>query len=349
MPHTYPTAGGRRVILRANPQSSDGPGRRFSRRGFLAAAAVPLVAGLAVRGSSAVRGSAVARAATPRVFFGLDVPDNEADLVDQLAAMVGEQPSVVSLFLKLDSQVPSARLEQMASAGQTAFVTLEPWSLANSRGQVDQPQYSLASIIDGDHDTDLRAIATQLGALRRPFYLRFAHEMNAWWYPWCEAVNGNRSGQYVDAWHHVHDVVSSAAGVPIRWVWSPNRLLTSSHYNLPTLAELFPGRDVVDVMGMTGYSHDDPSPVVTFDSTVDELERLSSLPLVLSEIGAEGGSQASWLRQLPFLLRADPRIEGFVYFETSPATTGATGDYQIATSPSSVSAFKAMLRSVRAI
>jgi hypothetical protein len=337
------------VIPAAHPQSSDGPVRRFSRRGFLAAAAVPLVAGLAVRGSSAVRGSPGAQTATPRVFFGLDVPDNQADQVDQVAAMVGEQPSVVSLFLKLDSSVPTARLKQMASAGQTAFVTLEPWSLASSRGQVDQPQYSLASIIDGDHDVALRAIASRLGALRRPFYLRFAHEMNAWWYPWCEAVNGNRSGQYVDAWRHVHRVVSQETSVPIRWVWSPNRLLTSSHYKLPTLKELFPGRDVVDVMGMTGYSHDDPSPVVTFGSTVDELEYLSSLPLVLSEIGAEGASRASWLRQLPSFLRADPRIQGFVYFETSPATTGASGDYEIATSPSSVSAFKEMLRSVRAI
>ena len=337
------------MIPAAHPQSSDGPVRRFSRRGFLAAAAVPLVAGLAVRGSSAVRGSPGAQTATPRVFFGLDVPFDQVGEVDRVAALVGEQPSVVSLFLKLDSDVPLARLEQMGSAGQTPFVTLEPWSLASARGQVDQPQYSLASIINGDHDTDLRTIASKLGSLGQPFYLRFAHEMNAWWYPWCEAVNGNRSGQYVDAWRHVHRVVSQAAGVPIRWVWSPNRLLNSSHYKLPTLAELFPGRDVVDVMGMTGYSHDDPSPLVTFGPTVDQLKHLSSLPLVLSEIGAEGGSQASWIRQLQPFLRHDPRIQGFVYFETSPATTGATGEYQIATSPSSVSAFTAMLRSVRAI
>ena len=336
------------MIPAAHPQSSDGPVRRFSRRGFLAAAAVPLVAGLAVRGSSAVRGSPGAQTATPRVFFGLDVPDNQADQVDQVAAMVGEQPSVVSLFLKLDSSVPTARLKQMASAGQTAFVTLEPWSLASSRGQVDQPQYSLASIIDGDHDVALRAIASRLGALRRPFYLRFAHEMNAWWYPWCEAVNGNRPGQYVHAWRHVHQLFSSETGVPIRWVWSPNRLVTSSHYKIPTLAELFPGGDVVHVLGMTGYSHDDPSPLVTFGPTVDQLKHLSSLPLVLSEIGAEGGSQASWIRQLQPFLRHDPRIQGFVYFETSPSTTGATGDYQIATSPRATSAFKEMLRSLRA-
>jgi len=331
------------VIPGAHLEPSDGPGRRFSRRGFLAAAAaVPVVVGLAACGTTD------ARATTPKVFFGLDVPFDQVGEVDRVAALVGEQPSVVSLFLKLDSDVPLARLEQMGSAGQTPFVTLEPWSLASARGQVDQPQYSLASIINGDHDTDLRTIASKLGSLGQPFYLRFAHEMNAWWYPWCEAVNGNRPGQYVHAWRHVHQLFSSETGVPIRWVWSPNRLVTSSHYKIPTLAELFPGGDVVHVLGMTGYSHDDPSPLVTFGPTVDQLKHLSSLPLVLSEIGAEGGSQASWIRQLQPFLRHDPRIQGFVYFETSPSTTGATGDYQIATSPRATSAFKEMLRSLRA-
>ncbi len=303
--------------------------------------AAPVAAGLTGCGPSVA-----ARAPDPTVFFGLDVPGNQVDQVDQVAALVGRQPSVVSLFLKLDSDVPVARLNEMASAGQAPFVTLEPWSLSSAPGQVDQPQYSLASITRGDHDIDLRRIGSQLSALGRPFYLRFAHEMNAWWYPWCESVNGNQPGQYVEAWRHVHQVVSSVTAVPVRWVWSPNRLLTSSHRRLPGLSELFPGGDVVHAMGMTGYSHDDRSPTVTLGSTVHQLQRLSPLPLVLSEIGAAGASQGSWIQQLPAFLRDHPRIRGFVYFETSPATTGATGDYRIATSPGSVGTFRDMLHSL---
>lgn len=315
------------------------PGPRLSRRAFLTGAAV--AAATAAAGGPA----AGAWGASPRVFFGLDVPDNLGPSVDAVAHLVGAQPSVVSLFLKLDSTVPTDRLRQMAAAHQTAFVTLEPWLLASRSGQVDQPDFSLASIIRGDHDADFTRLGRQLGALRRPFYLRFAHEMNAWWYPWAEAVNGNRPGQYVAAWRHVHRLISSVTSTPISWVWSPN-VIFDSRRRLTSLPELFPGDDVVTDLGMTGYSHDDRSPAQTFGQTVARLESLSRLPVVLSEIGAEGGSQSAWIGQLSSYLESHPRIRGFVYFNTSPATTGATGHYEFSSTPASVAAFRRTLRSL---
>ena len=39
-----------------------------------------------------------------------------------------------------------------------------------------------------------------------PVAIRFAHEMNGNWYPWSESRSGNRPGDYVQAWRHVHDI-----------------------------------------------------------------------------------------------------------------------------------------------
>jgi hypothetical protein len=36
-------------------------------------------------------------------------------------------------------------------------------------------------------------------AWAKPFYLRFAHEMNGKWQPWAPGANGNAAAQYVTA------------------------------------------------------------------------------------------------------------------------------------------------------
>ncbi len=281
-----------------------------------------------------------------RLFFGLDVPDDDPATIDSISSLVGGTPSVVSIFVKLDSVLPVDRLRQIAAAKQTAFLTLEPWLIASAPGDVNQPQFSLGSIIRGDHDADLRRLASAIGGLRQTVYLRFAHEMNAWWYPWAEAVNGNQPGQYVAAWRHVRKIFSPADRY-VRWVWSPNEVLNVKR-KLPTLSEVYPGDRWVHYVGMTGYSDGSASPTSTYQQTISQLTALSKHPVLLSEMGADGAAAPTWIRALPAYLAANPRIQGFVYFDTSPSTTGATGDYAITQSPQKTAAFRSLLRAIGA-
>ena len=308
-----------------------------SRRSLLKASALVAVAGVSVPRLGK----------NQQTFFGLDVPFDDPATVDDISSLVGATPSVVSLFLKLDSDVPVARLQQMSAAKQTPFVTLEPWLLASKQGQVNQPGFSLGSIIRGDHDAAFRRLASGIGAIPGPIFIRFAHEMNAWWYPWCEAVNGNRPGQYIRAWRHVRQVFARSTNRGFRWVWSPNVLLDVTR-TLPTLKELYPGDRAVDYVGMTGYSHGGSSPATTFGPTLVQLRALSSRPVVLSEIGANGPAAPTWVRGLAGYLAANRQIQGFVYFDTSPGTTGATGNYSIRQSPAMVAAFRSMVRAIGA-
>ena len=128
---------------------------------------------------------------------------------------------------------------------------------------------ALASIIDGSHDAYIdmfaKSILKQFG---HPVTIRLMHEMNGNWYPWGLGVNGNRPGQYVAAWQHVHDRFTALGVTDVSWMWAPNAVYTGS----APLAPLYPGDAYVDAVGLSNYnwghySHDG------FAHRVDDLRR----------------------------------------------------------------------------
>jgi beta-mannanase len=190
----------------------------------------------------------------------------------------------------------------------------------------------LATIAAGTYDEELQRIGKVLASYEKPVYLRFAHEMNAAWYPWGTG-NGNTPAQYVAAWRHVHAVISSAApGVRVWWVWSPDAAAPA--VSKAPLSSFYPGDDVVDFVGMTGYAtpgNDQGSAFQTFGRTLAALGAITQKPAILAEVGAAGPRKNAWLWSLGDFLRAESRIAGIVYFDTSPTTTGASGDYALRT------------------
>lgn len=261
------------------------------------------------------------------VFFGLDVPNARPDAVGAVAASLGTRPTVAALFIRYDSTWTARAVQQLAGAGLTPFVTLEPWHVAAGADEPD-PTDSLAALLSGRFDADLTRQARALATSPVPIYLRFAHEMNGDWYPWSMGANGNTPQQYVAAWRHVHALFARVVpSLRVRWVFAPAAL--GSAHTTADLQRLYPGRDVVDVLGLTGYEHGGSSPWATFGPTVRAVSRLGPQPLVLAEVGVEGSGKSAWLRGLGSYLRASPRVSGFVYFDTTPATTGASGDYAL--------------------
>ena len=64
-------------------------------------------------------------------------------------------------------------------------------------------------VIDGTYDGYIRYFAQKAKEWGHPFFLRFNWEMNGFWFPWSEGVNGNKSGEFVAAWRHVHDIFTA--------------------------------------------------------------------------------------------------------------------------------------------
>lgn len=282
---------------------------------------------------------------TSRVLYGLNVPNNDQATIVSLTAKTGYRPEILNVFVKLDTDArhfSTETLTQIGRMGAKPMVTLEPWSWRSLWGASSQPQYSLAALAKGRWDHQLRNIAKTIRGHRGIVYLRFAHEMNGWWYPWAESVNGNRPGGFVRAWRHVHSVFRSSGATNVRWVWSPNALTYSSR-GTSNLASLYPGDRYADVIGMTGYGHG-ASAAETFDATLRALKAISDKPIFLSETGVDGPRKLEWINSFGRYLRNHREIVAFVWYNTPPSTIGGSDDYRFDDTPENVDAFRNSLR-----
>jgi beta-mannanase len=150
-------------------------------------------------------------------------------------------------------------------------------------------------------------------------YLRFAQEMNGNWYPWSEAVNGNRPGQFVAAWRHVHRIFTQLGADNVRWIWSPAAGTASLK------ARLYPGSAYVDIVGVSVFNGGSTlrwggwrSFARIFNPTERVLAQIApGEPIQISEVASAeaGGSKAAWITGMFADLRAHPRVTSLVWYD----------------------------------
>lgn len=213
-------------------------------------------------------------------------------------------------------------IEGVARRGMLPMISWEPWNYRREsrsdalRGY--QPAYRLSNIIDGRYDKYITSWAEGVKGLGFTIAIRFAHEMNGYWYPWCVLANGNTIGQYVRAWRHVHDIFRKAGATNVIWVWSPNVVWNGS----VDLAKLYPGNAYVNWIGLSGYygtpgmfSYEDFDTI--FDRTIAELRTFTRKPLVITETGATNtsGLMARYIIQMFRELPAHTSIIGVIWYE----------------------------------
>ncbi|MFC5662498.1 glycoside hydrolase family 26 protein [Kitasatospora misakiensis] len=247
----------------------------------------------------------------------------DLDPVDEFATAVKHQPSVLEFSVGWwDKRFDRRVFDTVAERGIMPMVAWEPWDF-RKESKVDklrgeQPEYALSRIIGGDFDGYIKQWAEGVKSLGYPIALRFAHEMNGYWYPWAEQANGNRRGQYVQAWKHVHDLFRQAGADKVVWVWSPN----VDYENATPLDSLYPGDDYVDWIGLSGYygtvglekylSFDQ-----IFDPTLKKLRGFSQKPVVITETAAtdSSGQKARWISEMFTQLPQHPDIIGLIWYE----------------------------------
>lgn len=265
--------------------------------------------------------------------------------LDQMAVYAGEAPSSVLFFKDFAQPAPITEMNAVRARGAVPLVTWEPWLWG---GGVNQPAYSLARIAAGDFDAYITQWGRALASWGSPVQLRFAHEMNGDWYPWAESANGNRPGDYVRAWRHVHDLVAAQGASNVSWVWSPN--VPSDGFT--SLAQLYPGAGYVDVVALDGYNWGTSaswsgwtSPQDLFAPGIAQLRSLApGVPILIAETASSdaGGDKAAWNTALVSYLAAQPDVMGFVWFNIRKEA-----DWRISSSTSSAAAFKNALQARR--
>ncbi|GAC1596238.1 MAG: hypothetical protein NVS3B6_02490 [Pseudarthrobacter sp.] len=259
--------------------------------------------------------------------------------LDAVATLVGESPGIVLSYKDFSQAPPVAELDSVVNRGATPLVTWEPWIAGSG---VNQPAYTLARIVAGDFDPYISQWGAALAAWGKPLMLRFAHEMNGDWYPWCEAANGNRPGDYVSAWRHVHSLVNAAGAANVNWVWAPNGGGSVD----PAL--LYPGDAYVDTVGLDAYNWGTTqpwsswqTPATLFGPYLGQLRSIApGKPIIITETASTeaGGSKPDWNTALVSYLRTQADVTGFVWFDFNKET-----DWRIDSSTASASSLAAAL------
>jgi beta-mannanase len=275
----------------------------------------------------------------PVLFGAATDGGQDLGLLSQFESHAGKKVNLYSIYhsFKYSPDFDAAAASSIRAHGATPMITWEPWD--PSASATSQPTYSLASIAGGTHDALITRWATQIKAWGQPLWLRFAHEMNSDWYPWAEKVNGNRPGQYVAAWRHVHDIFKQVGANNVVWIWNPNVDFPGA----TAMSSLYPGDAYVDWVGLDGYNWGRSTSWGTwqtfdqvFGPSLTALRQITSRPVVIGETASTelGGDKAQWISQFFAGLARNASIKAFVWFNLNKET-----DWRIESSAAAQRAF----------
>ncbi|MER5884125.1 glycosyl hydrolase [Streptomyces sp. NPDC001941] len=279
-----------------------------------------------------------------RAFLGVFTSEGTHDFTEaaDFARQTKHRPQVFEFSADWASgRFDAAAIDRVAARGMMPMVAWEPWDHRKEskdpelRGE--QSDFKLSRITSGHFDAYVRSWAEGIKSLGYPVAVRLAHEMNGYWYPWCEQSNGNRPGDYARAWRHVHDLFDQVGARNAVWVWSPNVGYTNS----TPLKGLYPGDAYVDWIGLSGYygtvGKEAYQPFASlFGPTRKELRRFTDKPLVITEVGATdaAGRKAAWITDMFRTLPRYRDVIGVIWYQAVKEI-----DWRVGTSAAASAAF----------
>jgi Glycosyl hydrolase family 26 len=225
------------------------------------------------------------------------------------------------------TRFPSTPLENVRRYGA---IPVFSWNSTSSPPSLDQPDFNLGALLSGRFDGYIREFATKTKEWGKPFFLRFNWEMNGFWFPWAEGVNGNSPGQFVAAWRHVHDIFESVGASNVTWVWCPNVDLYTS---LTPLGTLYPGDDYVDWTALDGFNWGKRRGSPGWQSFNQVFHRTyrrivkkvaPGKPMMLAEVASsdKGGSKPAWIKDMFAKLRNKYRkIRAVIWYDVDDRGT----------------------------
>lgn len=212
-------------------------------------------------------------------------------------------------------------------------------------------RYSLAKIIGGVYDDELRAYAQSAAASRIPLMLEFGTEANGDWFPWSGRCNGGPA-VFRQAWRHVVRLFRDEGATNVTWV------LHLDAGEPSTIAAYYPGARWVDWVGLSAYGAQEPGdPWTSFRSVFAPayaaLARAApGKPIALLEFGVVAErrhDKAAWIRAAFADLASGryPRLAAVSYWNSNWTNGGGVGPslMRIDTSPAVLRAYRSAVAS----
>jgi mannan endo-1,4-beta-mannosidase len=290
-------------------------------------------------------------AADPRRAFGVYADPWH---VDDWARAVGVAPQLIAKFEAFSNRrTLDPWLARAERAGiRRMLVSWEPWAPVPAAWGTalqarPQPGYRNLDIARGAQDRYILAFARSLAKFQGTVYLRFAHEMNGYWYPWS---HGSRA--YVFAWRRIVRIFEVAGARNVRFVWSVNPNLYEGEREWRRgLRPYWPGSRYVDAVGSTmiDFGGAKAYPVERFTPRLRRLHDTYRKPVVLTEVNTAYDGRLRWLADLRQALHTMPWID-VVSWSQLPSRgkvhqlgTGVV-DWDVKTDPAGAAELAAIIR-----
>ncbi len=242
-------------------------------------------------------------------------------VLSDLEAVLGRKVPQIVVFRDFSQPFPDLDAREARARGKSLQITWEPWHFSNP-GAV-----KLADVASGKYDKYIDNFAAATRAFGGEISLRFGHEMNGNWYPWCLSNSGQSPKTWLAAYKRVHDRFRAAGASNVRWVWCINaESVPDAAWNDPFGA--YPGDNYVDAIGIDGYNFGDTLAHSRWQSFREVFAAPYALatkkhptkPIFIAETGcaSTGGDKVKWLREMDASLRREfPRVESVTWFEAA--------------------------------
>ena len=263
-------------------------------------------------------------------FVGVTLADGLAQ-IPKLSAAVNHKPTLVGWYQDFSEPLNGAAMTSYVKAGQTPIITWEPQKV----GDKIPDNYPLKDIAKGKFDPYLIRSAKTVKSIKGKVVMRFAHEMNGYWYPWGQpkpndprsyATRTNTPADYIAAYKYIHDLFRQEGVRNVYWMWSPNLIDATPNISL---ASLYPGHAYVDVVGLSGYLHGSNQSFATkYVPTLNALELVApTKPIIVAE-GAvdQNPNRKELVVDLMDKISHTPRVQGFLWLNKKNTAYNYTVD-----------------------
>ena len=257
--------------------------------------------------------------------FDSDAPDRLRS-IRALEGRLGYKFSVVLRYQTLDETLPVSGLATAFADGRYTELTLQTIRAdavnALYEGSVRDNGEIVYDILDGRYDDYLREYAASLKKFGHPVLFRLNNEMNGDWCWYSALYTGKDTAMFRELWRHIRRIFDAAGVDNVLWVWNPHDVsLPDFKWNHPLM--YYPGDDVVDVIGITGYNTGTYFPGERWRGFREiykpvhiEYSAWFDKPFMITEFGSNsvGGDKVAWIDEMFREIGAYDRIKVAVWW-----------------------------------
>jgi beta-mannanase len=243
---------------------------------------------------------------------------------------------------------PGASIQTLLNNGYRPIITWEPMFL--SLAPLDPQQPNLTKIINGDYNTYIDNFADVMKNYTDTVIIRFMHEFEGDWYPWCVSQNGGDPSKFALAFQKVVDRFKNKGATKVKWMWCGNSdYAPYQSYNW--MVNAYPGNNYVDYVATDIYNGHFPLNLPWWrsfrwqatESCYYLRKYFPNKPLIICELGCRerisgddptSESKAGWFERMDKELQSNFRkVRGLIFFN---ANTGPSQNWYLNSSTSAV-------------